>query len=478
MFNKTSSVLKRQIPDYITNLYTNASGDLLFLEFIKAYYEWSEQTGETDNLIKTSMDFFDSDQVFGSSGLAAFHQYFFNSFLPGIPNSVLVNKALLVKHAREFYINKGNENSYKFLFRILFDEDITIYIPNKHLLTASDKVKGIISIDNKVQDSFYWQQFSYEISTSKSLEEYKEILLKLIHPAGLKLFGRFVTELSANVMGEGFATLLLAILGVVNARIRSANVYFDLVLGPEALSGPVYSSLLKDPGYMRSFDPKIYMINATNSKAYAPLNTTSLIYLKKQGLDFPTSFFNNAYVTIISGTGMEQTRKILTWTENATNIQIVPTVAFSTLPDSTSLYKIFKNQINEIGVAQSGAATTITLASNEIAIDDFYNDRFSIYIVAGIGAGQTRVITDYVGSTKVATVASAWSTNPTSNSVYVIKKTEVNDANYFTTYSNMSLRNFANLTISDFYNEGALGTNQAYKGKARKAFAEIELFLS
>lgn len=71
------------------------------------------------------------------------------------------------------------------------------------------------------------------------------------------------------------------------------------------------------------------------------------------------------------------------------------------------------------GIAQTSTSTTITLASGASSTDDFYN-LAAISIVSGTGAGQTRQITDYVGSTKVATVDTAWATNPSSDSVYQI----------------------------------------------------------
>lgn len=74
------------------------------------------------------------------------------------------------------------------------------------------------------------------------------------------------------------------------------------------------------------------------------------------------------------------------------------------------------------GLAEAGAATTINLDSSATpapsSSDDIYNGQ-TIKIVAGTGAGQERTITDYVGSTKVATV-SAWDTNPDNTSYYII----------------------------------------------------------
>jgi parallel beta-helix repeat protein len=74
----------------------------------------------------------------------------------------------------------------------------------------------------------------------------------------------------------------------------------------------------------------------------------------------------------------------------------------------------------ETGTAQAGAASTITLASDASALDDEYNS-LAIEITAGTGAGQIKTISDYVGSTKVATVSAAWDTQPDNTSVYNIK---------------------------------------------------------
>ncbi len=73
---------------------------------------------------------------------------------------------------------------------------------------------------------------------------------------------------------------------------------------------------------------------------------------------------------------------------------------------------------SESGTAQAGAATTITLAAGASAVDDFYNGSV-VFIDSGTGLRQARTITDYNGTTKVATVAT-WTTNPDNTSVYSI----------------------------------------------------------
>ena len=70
------------------------------------------------------------------------------------------------------------------------------------------------------------------------------------------------------------------------------------------------------------------------------------------------------------------------------------------------------------GTAQGGSATTIQLAATASATNDIYNG-MTVYISSGTGDGQIKVITDYVGATKTATV-STWATNPGANSVYEV----------------------------------------------------------
>lgn len=71
------------------------------------------------------------------------------------------------------------------------------------------------------------------------------------------------------------------------------------------------------------------------------------------------------------------------------------------------------------GTAQAGAATTITLATGAMPVDDYYNTR-KVKIYEGTGAGQVRTISDYVGASKIATVSASWTTNPDATSKYIV----------------------------------------------------------
>jgi len=71
------------------------------------------------------------------------------------------------------------------------------------------------------------------------------------------------------------------------------------------------------------------------------------------------------------------------------------------------------------GTAQASTTTYIVLAAATSAIDDYYNGCL-VSIVSGTGAGQCRLIADYIGATDIAVVDSPWEVAPDITSVYRI----------------------------------------------------------
>ena len=119
------------------------------------------------------------------------------------------------------------------------------------------------------------------------------------------------------------------------------------------------------------------------------------------------------------------------WTATAITFDAIPKYAFnidfhtnngSTLTPSAvsgNITLTASTTHHDSGAAQAGTSTTITLKSTASATDDVYNGMY-VTITSGTGSGQIRLIEDYVGSTKVATVATAWTTAPDSTSNYSV----------------------------------------------------------
>lgn len=68
--------------------------------------------------------------------------------------------------------------------------------------------------------------------------------------------------------------------------------------------------------------------------------------------------------------------------------------------------------------SQTGAAGTITFDSGASAIDDFYNGMLCVATLDG--SVEARIINDYVGSTKVASVTPNWNTTPDSDDTFIV----------------------------------------------------------
>ena len=88
-------------------------------------------------------------------------------------------------------------------------------------------------------------------------------------------------------------------------------------------------------------------------------------------------------------------------------------------PAADVVLTVWDSLIIRSEVAQDGGASSITLDASASALDDFYNGA-TLTIVSGTGAGQTRRITDYDGTTKVATVDASWGVNPDDTSAFRI----------------------------------------------------------
>jgi hypothetical protein len=57
---------------------------------------------------------------------------------------------------------------------------------------------GFLSAHKKLQDNDYWQDFSYEVRSSMTLNKYRDMLRNILHVAGTKAFGAFYYRTVAN----------------------------------------------------------------------------------------------------------------------------------------------------------------------------------------------------------------------------------------------------------------------------------------
>lgn len=124
---------------YISNLISNQFPSFYqeegetFIQFVRAYYEWMEQEGNPIGEARRLMDYRDIDNT-----LEPFLEHFQKEYLYGIPFNIIANKRFLLKHILDVYRSKGTIQCYKLLFRLIYNEDVEVYLPSYDMLRISD----------------------------------------------------------------------------------------------------------------------------------------------------------------------------------------------------------------------------------------------------------------------------------------------------------------------------------------------------
>lgn len=106
-----------------------------FVAFVRAYYEWMEQTNNAVGHSRALLDYADIDKT-----AEQFIKSFKNQFIQSLPENTIADKRLLVKHILDLYRAKGTPRAVALLFRMVFDEDIELYIPNEFIFKPSDNI--------------------------------------------------------------------------------------------------------------------------------------------------------------------------------------------------------------------------------------------------------------------------------------------------------------------------------------------------
>ena len=132
-----------------------------FIAFIKAYYQFLEQQDKTLNKTRNLFNTRDIDLT-ANVFLTEFRSKYFANF----PKSIEGDERFLQKHILDLYRSKGSEEGVKLLFRLLYNEDIDIYVPSKDILKASDGIwveQKYIEISNEPINYLYNLKYVFDI---------------------------------------------------------------------------------------------------------------------------------------------------------------------------------------------------------------------------------------------------------------------------------------------------------------------------
>ena len=115
-----------------------------------------------------------------------------------IPQNRSLDRVRLYKVIADYYNSRGSEESVYAFFRIFYNEFVTLVYPKELLFSISDPDKGTISTENRIRDSYRWQEFSYVVNSGTDQAEWINEYLKFVHPAGLKFFVALTLEIFAD----------------------------------------------------------------------------------------------------------------------------------------------------------------------------------------------------------------------------------------------------------------------------------------
>lgn len=258
--NKTSYLVNSQVPDFVRRDHP------LFIEFLTSYYKFLEQDGGLMYVTKRFTDFYDIDTLYedylgdvqdgdvpnanvgfsqASTTDEPYHvldHEFFNNFAKFIPTNIITDPITVLKHSKDFYRSRGSEKSVKFLTRILFNKDSSVYYPQNNILKASGGnwfVQKSINIENVMVDNVANSiAFSRFVNTTiRGATSNSTATVESVNPYYQN--GILVTELTVSDVLKDFydgetVTATIEDQGVY--KTLSANVYSGIIVSTTVTS--------------------------------------------------------------------------------------------------------------------------------------------------------------------------------------------------------------------------------------------------
>jgi len=109
-----------------------------------------------------------------------------------------VYKTPTTDYVEEVYSDSG-VTKYRLTFTSALANNDIVTTYSKGLFTTND---GFLSDKKFLQDSYYYQKFSYVLRTGKNIADWKNAFTRLVHPAGFKFFGEILINILALDQGN------------------------------------------------------------------------------------------------------------------------------------------------------------------------------------------------------------------------------------------------------------------------------------
>jgi hypothetical protein len=230
MSNRYSTIFDSKLPAFIKDdpAYSR------FIEFFDAYYQWFDDTYDIYGF---------GDKLDIDSGFQEFYAYYAADFLPYFPDidTIAADKIKLLKIIKELYKSKGIPDSFKFLFRALYNTNVDVFATSDFLLKPSDG-KWIVpkSIKIKSLDPIFLNINNFKIfgESSKSIGVVEKS----------KINGKFTQIYLSNIERVFSSAETIRILDYNNKEVYFLNgeyITYDKTppIGAVALTSKIIGSL-------------------------------------------------------------------------------------------------------------------------------------------------------------------------------------------------------------------------------------------
>ena len=186
--NHERNKVRELIPQYLRDSATN------LISFMEEYYDYLNREGFASYELAHIIDENDID-VTSEKYLDAIQ----GEIAKIVPNSSVIDRNTLYKRIVHYYRIKGTPESVGAFFQIMFDSAVDVYYPGDNLFKLSagnfnttsnlyDKDAGFLSGVDKIQDSNFWQDFSYQVRSDIESSKWENAFKRLVHPAGMRFF--------------------------------------------------------------------------------------------------------------------------------------------------------------------------------------------------------------------------------------------------------------------------------------------------
>lgn len=349
----------------------------------------------SDNVLRHSSNLLDYRDVRYS--VDKFSAYLKDELFYNLPTNYNGNKRFIARRLRDFYESKGHEDSYKFLMKVLYNQDVEISYPGKEILVVSD---------GKYQKEYILRTVAIASNGAESIFDF---LFKTIRGFTSGAVADVVEVKKFVVNGVEIAEMKLSF--VSGQFMNGENVYdVNNPLGVLGLYTQVYGVL---SGYNINFGGSGYTQGTfldVNGDGFEAKIKVSEIF--QSGIDrikintIGHGYRLGTYATIneigTGGTGLK--------------IKVTDIANSYTVTSGANTYTV--GEISRIDIVNTGSdyydEPSITLRDNTIANLGLLTDKYITIVNPGLGytVGDTISFSANTGSNGAAVIASVVESDP------------------------------------------------------------------